>query len=210
MTSRQHRRRTSRTPNRPRQPKRGGARRAARGSPRVVRRAAVLHTDGLWLPDGTRIELPGPIVHVGQVAELAYTHHIGYRLTPKFAEPGQIWVTAQACSAVGIDVEAISRRDRAKSLRQLTEGIDFVTLAVNQGWSLGGAGEDPHAQRLGTWTRVYREDKRGVMIALIPGMGAGPDDMPILADEPTPAQIARRLQLLADALAVSVEDQCAG
>ena len=139
-------------------------------------------------------------MHVGQAAELAYTHHIGYQLTPKFAEPGQIWVTEEACSAFGIDVEAISRRDRAKSLRQLTEGIDFVTLAVNEGWSLGGAGEDPTAHRLGTWTRVYREDKRGVMIALIPGMGAGPDEMPILADEPTPAQVARRLQLLADAL----------
>ena len=139
-------------------------------------------------------------MHVGQVAELAYTHHIGYQLTPKFAEPGQIWITEEACSAFGIDVEAISRRDRAKSLRQLTEGIDFVTLAVNEGWSLGGAGEDPNAHRLGTWTRVYREDKRGVMIALIPGMGAGPDEMPILADEPTPAQVARRLQLLADAL----------
>src|SRR5208337_3047051 len=56
------------------------------------------------------------------------------------------------------------------------------------------------AQRLGTWTRVYRDDQRGVMVALIPGMGEGPDEMPILADEPTPAQIARRLQLLADAL----------
>ena len=173
----------------------GGAQVAAGGAP-----AAVLHTDGLWLTDGTCIELAEPIVHVGQVAELAYTHHIGYQLTPKFSEPGQIWITEDACSTFGIDVEAISRRDRAKSLRQLTEGIDFVTLAVNEGWSLGGAGEDPNAHRLGTWTRVYREDKRGVMIALIPGMGAGPDEMPILADEPTPAQIARRLQLLADAL----------
>jgi hypothetical protein len=173
----------------------GGAQVAAGGAP-----AAVLHTDGLWLTDGTRIELAEPIVHVGQVAELAYAHHIGYQLTPKFSEPGQIWITRDACSILGIDVEAISRRDRAKSLRQLTEGIDFVTLAVNEGWSLGGAGEDPNAHRLGSWTRVYREDKRGVMIALIPGMGAGPDEMPILADEPTPAQIARRLQLLADAL----------
>jgi hypothetical protein len=177
--------------------RKGGAKTAPveGGSP-----AAVLHTDGLWLPDGTRVDLAEPIAHVGQVAELAYTHNIGYQLTPKFAEPGQIWITDQACRAFGVDVEAISRRDRAKSLRQLTEGIDFVTLAVNEGWSLGGAGEDPNAHRLGTWTRVYRDDKRGVMIALIPGMGSGPDGMPILADEPTPAQIARRLQLLADAL----------
>ena len=161
---------------------------------------AVLHTDGLWLADGTCVELTEPIVHVGQVAELAYTHNIGYQLTPKYSEPGQIWITDEACRAFGIDVDAISRRDRAKSLRQLTEGIDFVTLAVDEGWSLGGAGEDPNAHRLGTWTRVYRDDKRGVMIALIPGMGAGLDEMPILADEPAPAQIAHRLKLLADAL----------
>ena len=173
----------------------GGAKVACGGAPAVV-----LHTDGLWLTDGTRVALTDPITHVGQVAELAYTHHIGYQLTAKFCEPGQIWITDDACRAFGIDVEAISRRDRAKSLRQLTEGIDFVTLAVKQGWSLGGAGEDPNTHRLGTWTRVYRDDKRGVMIALIPGMGTGPDEIPILADEPTPAQIARRLQLLADAL----------
>jgi hypothetical protein len=162
--------------------------------------AAVLQTDGLWLADGTHIELDAPIVHVGQVAQLAYTHNIGYQISAKFAEPGQIWVTEQACLAFGIDVAAISRRDRAKSLRQLTEGLDFVTLAVAEGWNMGGAGEDPNAHRLGSWTRVYREDKRGVMIALIPGMGAGPDEMPILADEPSPAQLARRLKLLADAL----------
>ncbi|WP_241474167.1 hypothetical protein [Mycolicibacterium neoaurum] len=190
----------------PDEPTAGSADRPARRSPAPPSGAiggapaAVLHTDGLWLTDGTHVELPEPIVHVGQVAELAYTHHIGYQLTSKFAEPGQIWITEAACDAVGIDVEAISRRDRAKSLRQLTEGIDFVTLAVNQGWSLGGGGEDPTAQRLGTWTRVYREDKRGVMVALIPGMGSGADEMPILAGDPTPAQIARRLQLLADAL----------
>ena len=37
------------------------------------------------------------------------------------------------------------------------------------------------------------------MVALTPGMGDA-DEMPILADQPTPAQVARRLQLLADAL----------
>lgn len=108
--------------------------------------AAVLHTDGLWLSDGTRVDLAEPITHVGHVAELAYRHTIGYQHTARFAEPGQVWITDAACRAVGIDVEAISRRDRAKSLRQLTEGIDFVALAVAGGWSLGGAGEDPNAR----------------------------------------------------------------
>lgn len=166
--------------------------------------AAVLHTDGLWLADGTHVDLDAPVLHVGHVAELAYAHNIGYRLSATYAEQAQIWITEPACVAFGIDVEAISRRDRAKSLRQLTEGLDFVTLAVAAGWSLGGSGEDPNTHRLGTWTRIYREDnrgeKRGVMVALIPGMGSGPDEMPILADNPSPAQIASRLKRLADAL----------
>ena len=180
--------------------KSGKAKTAAKGGAP----AAVLHTDGLWLADGTHVGLDTPVLHVGDVAELAYTHNIGYQLSATYAEQAQIWITEPACVAFGIDVEAISRRDRAKSLRQLTEGLDFVTLAVAAGWSLGGAGEDPNTHRLGTWTRIYREDnrgeKRGVMIALIPGMGSGPDEMPILADHPSPAQIASRLKLLADAL----------
>jgi len=166
--------------------------------------AAVLHTDGLWLADGTHIRPVEPIAHVGQVAELAYAHNLGYRLSATYAEQAQIWITEAACAAFGIDVEAISRRDRTTSLRQLTAGLDFVTLAVAAGWSLGGAREDANTHRLGTWTRIYREDtrgeKRGVMVALIPGMDTSVDEMPILADEPSPAQIARRLKLLADGL----------
>ncbi|SIJ20462.1 Uncharacterised protein [Mycobacteroides abscessus subsp. abscessus] len=162
--------------------------------------AAVLHTDGLWLADGTHVQLEEPIQHVGQVAELAYTYNLGYQITAKWAEPGQIWITEEACRQFGIDVEAINRRDRAKSLRELTEGLDFITLAVSAGWRLGGAGDDLTTQRLGAWTRVYREGQRGVMIALIPGMSTHIAEMPILADEPSPAAIALRLQLLADAL----------
>ena len=104
--------------------------------------------------------------------------------------------------AFGIDVEAISRRDRAKSLRQLTAGLDFVTLAVADGWSLGGRGRIPTLTGWapGPGSTAEPDEKRGVMIALIPGMGSGPDEMPILADDPSPAQIARRLKRLADAL----------
>ncbi|WP_197429151.1 hypothetical protein, partial [Microbacterium sp. CCH5-D1] len=32
---------------------------------------AVLHTDGVWLPDGSRVDLEEPIVHAGQIALLA-------------------------------------------------------------------------------------------------------------------------------------------
>jgi len=163
--------------------------------------AAVLHTDGLWLPDGTCMELSEPIVHVGQVAELAWQHNIGYRLSEKFSEPGQIWVTEDVCRAVGVDVESISRRDPDKSLRELTAELDFVTHAADAGWGFGGAkSEKP---QLGTWTRIFRTDSenlKGPLVVLIPGMTRKQgSDNPILVDA-DPARIARRLQMFADGL----------
>ncbi len=187
----------------------GGGERAGAGRRRVVRAAAevggvvagVLHTDGLWLPDGTCVELVEPIVHVGQVAQLAWQHNIGYRLSEKFSEPGQIWVTEDVCRAVGIDVEAISRRDPNKSLRELTAALEFVTLAADDGWGFGGGRSE--TPQLGTWTRIFRpdrEDLKGPLVALIPGMTRKQgNDNPILAGA-DPARIARRLQMFADRL----------
>lgn len=161
--------------------------------------AAVLHTDGLWLADGRRVEV-GPIVHVGQVAALAWEHQLGYRLSASWAEPGQIWLTPPMCEAIGIDLGAISRRDPAGSLRTQTAELDFVTVATGEGWQFGGASDGQEAPGLGTWTRVFHsaDAKRGVLVALMPGMSRR--DMPMLKDDPAPAQIARRLALLADAL----------
>lgn len=163
--------------------------------------AAVLHTDGLWLPGGTRIDIPEPIIHAGQVAELAYANNVGYRLSRDYSEAPQVWITRDACKAIGIDVDAIAARDRTKSLRQITEGIDFLTLAIAQGWAFGRAKDDQDPS-LGPWTRVFRhrDNRPGVMLALIPGIDVDEATMPILADDPTPAQIANRLQLLADVL----------
>lgn len=179
--------------------------------------AGVLDTDGLWLPDGTRIELAEPIRHVGQLADLAYEHNIGYPLSPTYNEQAQIWITEQACAAFGIDIESLTEvkpRDRGKYLRANTTDIPFVTEAVAAGWSLGGSekGDDSEAPRLRVWTRVFRdvddkEKKRGVFIVLIPGIFAASDpegtvklQMPILWGSPTAVQIARRLKLLADVL----------
>ncbi|TMS50671.1 hypothetical protein [Mycobacterium sp. DBP42] len=184
--------------------------------------AAVLHTDGLWLPDGTCITPAklGELTHVGHVAKLADTYNIGYPLSEDYAEPGQIWVTEAACRQFGIDVAELAEaraRDRVSLLHEMTENIPFVTAAVADGWRLGG---DKNVARLGAWTRVYRDDsdKTAVQVVLIAGLDTAltaeesiddedtEDDvdtsigMPILAGRPTPAQVAHRLQLLADAL----------
>ncbi len=165
--------------------------------------AAVLDTDGLWLPDGTRVEVDPALVHVGQIAELAYAHGLGFRLSDRHSEPGQIWLSVEACEAVGINVAAIDYADASNSLRGLTTGIPFVERAFAAGWRFGGVKEREHP-RLGTWTRVYRdgEDRKGVWVVLTAGLGDA-DSMPIFGDEfdePTPAQVALRLHLLADAL----------
>ena len=191
-------------------PQRSPARRPAKpksGAGGVV--AAVLHTDGLWFPDGTRFDLPEPIVHVGQVARLAWEHHIGYRLNKRYVEPGQIWVTEDVCSAVGIDRDAISRREPNKSLRELTGDLNFVSLAVADGWSLGGQTEKP---QLGTWTRVFRTDTdlKGPMVVLIPGMTRKQGGEHPILDGADPAGIARRLQMFADHLGYPLKISAGG
>ncbi|MFV8227386.1 hypothetical protein [Mycolicibacterium fortuitum] len=186
--------------------------------------AAVLDADGLWMPDGTKIELAEPVTHIGQVAELAYTYNLGYQLSPArgdkpgYGEPGQIWITEAACRGFGIDVDTLveakpKRRDEL--MREITQGIPFVTEAINDGWRLGGAKDEDTATWLGTWTRVFPADKKrkGVWVTVIPGMACDGDsfqdvkNIVILVDKKTddgiavsaPAPIARRLQLFADA-----------
>lgn len=189
-----------------------GARAKLGGSP-----AAVLDAGGLWMADGSKHNLPEPITHVGHVAELAYAHRLGYLLTAKYSEPGQIWITEQACRGFGIDVDLVLEKkpkDRDAVLRDCTQDIPFVTQAVADGWKLGGGGEGASA-RLGIWTRIYPSDqqRKGVWVVLIPGMASSGDspqeviNVPVLIDGPgdegievsAPSTVARRLKLLADA-----------
>jgi hypothetical protein len=186
--------------------------------------AAVLDADGLWMPDGTKITLTEPVTHLGHVAELAYTHNLGYQLTPArgdkqaYSEPGQIWITEDACRGFGIDVDTLVEakpRRRDELMREITQQIPFVADAINDGWRLGGAKDEDTATWLGIWTRVFPSDKKrkGVWVAVIPGMASRGDsvegvrNMPILIDKttedgielPPPRAIAHRLKLFADA-----------
>ncbi|MGB8403483.1 MAG: hypothetical protein WCE30_05300 [Mycobacterium sp.] len=172
--------------------------------------AAVLHTDGLWLPDGTRVDVPDTVVHVGHVAELAYDHNIAYFLSPNYSEQGQIWITENACAAFGIDAAELGLK-KHEALQEMTKDLEFVTAATADGWILGGKKDNDDEPKigpsLGAWTRVYRGDstRPGVWIALIPGMVRGRRardveiEMPILAGQPSPAAVARRLKIFADA-----------
>jgi len=161
--------------------------------------AAVLHTDGVWLPDGSHRDLPTPLTHVGHLAELVDQLHLGVRVTSFWDAPGQIWVTPEMLGVLGVDPDGLGG-DPAQlntEMRDLTAGSALVTEALQDGWSLGGKDGD----RLGTWTRVYREGgKRGVWVVLVAAMSRDGMDTPVLADDPSPATLARRLGLLSQAL----------
>lgn len=159
--------------------------------------AAVLHTDGVWLPDGSRSELPQPLEHVGHVAQLVDQLQLGTQVTTRRTEPGQVWVTAEALTALGVDADQLpdDPTKRVDAMRDLTRGASLVDIALEQGWRIGGAGNC-----LGAWTRVWRGEQRGVWVALIPAMNHDPLETPILGDRPSPAVLARRLALFAGQL----------
>jgi hypothetical protein len=161
--------------------------------------AGVLHTDGVWLADGTRRDLPTPLTHVGHLAELVYELDLGVQVTPFWEAPGQIWVTPEMLAHLGVNPTGLGDDPGqfTTRLRELTAGSELVTEALQDGWSLGGKDGD----RLGTWTRVFREGgKRGVWVVLVAGMSRDGMDTPVLADDPDPATLARRLALFSSAL----------
>ena len=167
--------------------------------------AAVLDVDAIWMPDGTRHDRPAGVDHVGQVADLVHQLHLGTQVTARRAWPGQVWITPTALEAFGIPLAGVDlpddTRERGEALRTLTKGTAFIADAITDGWQLGGAGD-----ALATWTRVWRtdSDRRGVWVALMPGMDdpTWPADarLPIMADNPDPSTLVRRLSLFAGAL----------
>ena len=159
--------------------------------------AAVLHTDGIWTADGHRHDLPAQLTHVGHLAQVVHELNLGTQVTARRSEPGQLWVTAEALASLGVDVAQIPAdpTERVEAVHGLTRGAELVTAAQAEGWTIGGSGDGLRA-----WTRVWRGEQRGVWIALIPAMNADPLEVPVLADCPSPATLARRLALFASQL----------
>jgi hypothetical protein len=160
--------------------------------------AAVLDTDGIWMPNGERSDAPRPIRHVGDIADMVSHFQLGTKVTSWRDEPGQIWVTAEALNSFGIDSAELpdDPGKRVAAIRDLTRGNPFLTDAIAEGWKIGGKTGDC----LGAWTRIWRGDKRGVWIALIPAMDGDIKATPVLGDSPNPATLSRRLALFASAL----------
>lgn len=165
----------------------------------------VLHTDGLWLPDGELIHIKGQLQHAGQLAQLSLDLNLGTQINSganrlRKTERGQIFLTADAAVALGLTLPEIDARDSDYPLllKESTAGAAFITAAVDAGYSLTGDGA------MSGSIDVWREDDRsvGVHIGLIPAQNDA-FIRTILRDvtdtetgerlQPDPATIARRL-----------------
>jgi len=159
---------------------------------------AVLHTDGVWLPDGTCRPLPEPLEHAGHLAELVYELGLGTQTSPRSDEPGQLWVTPDALRELfGINPES-DELDPTKWLAEMsaqTSGTTLVDGALAEGWQIG-----TDQRQLSRWTRIWRGEQRGVLIVLMSLIQPDPVSWPTLTDDPAPAVFARRMQMLADAM----------
>lgn len=156
--------------------------------------AAVLHTDGVWLPDGERVELSKPIEHLGDVAKLIATLRLGHKNGWK-TEDGQLFVTADAAAELGIPIAQLPKYEIPKALKELTLDHPLVVGAIEAGFEVGGKDHSLNAT-----TRVWHPDNRELRgrFVLIPALGT--DFHHIVDDDPDPVTIARRLQRFADAL----------
>ena len=77
----------------------------------------------------------------------------------------------------------------------MSDDHPIVTAALQDGWHVGGGGRGLRA-----FTRVWSGDQAAPWVVLIPAIVGSDGDLPILVDQPAPAELARRLQMFADAL----------
>lgn len=164
---------------------------------------AVLHTDGLWLPDGTRLELTEEISHAGQVAMLAAMVGLGTQINTgpsklRRTERGQVYVTRDFALSLGIPFDQLPNpgtfRYREK-LHDATADASFVALARQAGFQVSGKGTlDPSIE-------VWHDENPdlGVLIGFLPALEPS-FQLTILKDDPSPALIADRLQRFTSAL----------
>ncbi|MGV9770562.1 hypothetical protein [Streptosporangium sp. NPDC003464] len=157
--------------------------------------AAVADVSGIHLPGGEVIDLPAPLTHLGQLAELAVDLRLGWGGGKTLPEVGQIWMTADLIRQVGLPVDLPERiRDQEKVLAEAANH-PFITSSFPVGWRVSRAA----TEKLVPWIRMWRADGAGALLCLIPLVEAAGMDT-LLADDPTPPTLAERLQRYATGL----------
>lgn len=182
------------------------ARAPAKASSAAVRPAIVLDVDCVGLPDGTQVEHPFPVRGWADVAELAVHYGVGM-LIGSWREDGQVWVTAAMLDQLGPRLDTSTDLDLSRLLKaygDASKGAPELIEAVNAGWAIG---RDTQPS-LGRWSTMRRGSDK-VRIALIPLMLSASQfaddeqirksDLPILAGNPTPGELAHRLAIFAAA-----------
>lgn len=171
-------------------------------SPAFRAAAAVLGAGNqLYLPGAAAIQLEQPIRHLGDLAQLTMDFKLG-TLTEEWTladgskrsrrEWGQIWLTREAAIELGIPLEQLPpvRYQLSNALKELTQDHPIITDAQLDGWII-------NTSSLSATTRVKRDNEHGAIITIAPLLG---DDAHFVADNPTPGDLANRLQAFADAL----------
>lgn len=156
---------------------------------------AILTVDGAILPDGTRLELPTDLLHVGDVARWAGEQRIGHGGGALRPEPGHIWLSRDFLESRGLpvrDAETLAAGELMRADEQLFEQLraahtdhEFFTAASGDGYQMGKTA-------LSGWTRVWRKGTPDSAVVT----SAEWVSMRGLADgAPTPEQLIRRLGL---------------
>ena len=163
--------------------------------------AAVVDVDEIWLSNGEHVPMPGQgPSHAGDLVRLAQWLHLGTQTTKYLATAGQVWVTERLARQLGINVaaiEAAGEQDKDKVAREVTKDSVAVTAAIEAGFSIGGKDGDS----LGRWTRVWKGTEKSVWVVLLPAMTRDAAAVALMGGNPDHATLARRIGLLADALA---------
>lgn len=168
---------------------------APRPRPMSQMPAAVLHTDGLYLPGGIHHPVSN-INTIGDVAQLALDHELGWDYDEYHHYEGQIWLTDGAAHQLGIPLESVNDvrpSKRTQAFKEATKGITFLNAAD---WSLGGDSDS-----MTGWTRLWptsaTDRSQRVMVVVTALVD---HTLELLADSPTPSELADRLLRIAQTL----------
>lgn len=163
--------------------------------------AAVVDVESTWTTDDRQVPTP-QITHLGELVQFAHSLGLGMMVSPTRPAIGQVWVTAAAAAAWGMDLGSLAQTGGEKldePTRQLTAGSDFVAQAAAQGWCTSGSGE---GTSLGRWTRVWHRDEHDrtavVWVVLVPAV-TGPGE-PLTDGDPSAQELAQRIGKFAAAL----------
>lgn len=164
----------------------------------LARPAIVLDVDCIGLPTGQEVPVPFWPTHVGQLEDLAERYAIGTQVTATWWHQPQVWLTDAAWARLlGVqlpDQQPTNQRELRELLEPLATGTPFTLDAIAAGYELLGPGDRGDA--LLGWMTIRRPGTPGIRVVSLPSLSRSATDMPVLAGDPTPGQIARRLALI--------------